>query len=278
MVDLLYDYHLAQSLAKGHGDSTDYCTRLYTDAVFRKYGITSKEFDHTMEWYIRNSEELFKIYKAVDEKFAKVTSISKTIGNPYATMKAEGDTMNLWEGRNFYLLTSSSNNRMTFSYDADSLVGAGDKLMWQFDTHWYYREGTKAARAMLAVIYDNDSVGVVSQSIYSTGKQDLTLFVGKRAVKSVQGFFYQESPWTKQPAIVTISDPVLVRFKKQAPKPVVSDSAVVEGKPDAAEKSNKDTLSTTVQKSEPNDTASTTPNKQIRRPRDIRARVPHAHQ
>lgn len=226
MEDLLYDYHLAQALAKRSGDSVDYRTRLYTDAVFRKYGINEDEFNHTMEWYTRNSEELFKIYKKIDDKYTSVTFANKNSGNRYADMRAEGDTMNLWRGNNFYLLTSNWRNRMDFTLETDSTYQKGDRLMWQFDTQWFYRERDKSAFAQLAVVYENDSVGSSSTTLVSAGRNDVYIKIGEKPVKSVQGFVYMQTEWNEQPRILVISEPVLVRFKKKkvVVDPLPSDS------------------------------------------------------
>ena len=213
MENLLYDYHLAQALAKKEGDSVDYRTRLYTDAVYRKYGLSEDQFNHTMEWYTRNSEILFKIYKKVDDKFATTTFANKHAGNRFTNMRAEGDTMNIWRGKNFYMLTSTWRNHMNFTQMADSSFAEGDRLLWQFDTHWYYHEGQKSALAQLAVVYENDSVASTSSSIYSTGLQDVSIKIGNKPIKSIHGFIYQQSEWTELPRILVVTEPVLVRFK-----------------------------------------------------------------
>ena len=230
MEKLLYDYHLAQSLAKDRKDSVDYRISLYTSSVFNKYGVSEEKFNHSMEWYTRNSEELFRIYKKIDKRFAEARTTGIIQGNRYASMTEVGDTMNIWKGKDFYLLTSAWNNYVSFQQDADSTFRDGDKIMWQFETHWYYREGQKNATALLAVVYENDSTAQISQSLYSTGKQEVTIFLGNKTVKSIEGFVYLASPWTEMPKILTISEPVLVKFAKQKPvaplkmKDVLSDN------------------------------------------------------
>ena len=225
MEDLLYDYHLAQALAKKAGDSVDYRTRLYTEAVFRKYDISEEDFNHTMEWYTRNSEELYKIYQKVEDRYASVTFSHKNKGNFYADMRAEGDTMNVWRGPNFYLLTSTWRNRIDFELPADSTYQEGDRIMWQFDTQWFYRERDKTAMSQLAVIYENDSVASNSLSLISAGRQDLYIKIGKKPIKSIHGFVYLQSAWSEQPRILVVSEPVLVRFKGKK-RITKSDSSV----------------------------------------------------
>ena len=221
MENLLYDYHLAQSLAKGGKDSIDFRIRLYTQSVFNKYGVSEEKFNHSMEWYTRNSEELFRIYKQIDKRFAEARTSGIVQGNRYASMTEVGDTMNIWKGKDFYLLTSAWNNHIDFQQEADSTFREGDKIMWQFEAHWYYREGQKNATALLAVVYENDSTAQSSYSLYSTGKQEITIHLGKKPVKSIEGFVYLTSPWTDLPKILTISDPVLVKFAKKEAAPRV---------------------------------------------------------
>lgn len=215
MENLLYDYHLAQSLAKNAKDSVYYRTRVYIEAVYRKYGVDEEGFNRSMEWYTRNSEELFEIYKRIDKRFSEVKSTGGVQGNRYATMTEPGDTMNIWKGKDFYLLTNSWNNHLDFDFPADSLYAPGDRLMWQFDTQWYYRDGSKTAQLVLAVVYDNDSVASVTQSLYGSGEQEVNIRVGDRPVKSVAGLLYLAEPWAEQPKILTVSEPVLVRFRKK---------------------------------------------------------------
>ena len=71
MEDLLYDYHLAQSMARQAPDSTAYRYRLYTEAVYRKYGIDAAQFDSSMAWYTRHSDRLYKIYESVNRRLVE---------------------------------------------------------------------------------------------------------------------------------------------------------------------------------------------------------------
>ena len=215
MVDLLYDYHLAQAMAKSQSDSVDFRTKLYTQAVFDKYEVNEERFNRSMEWYTRNSEELFKIYKQIDQKFEEAGATVTVQGNRYAAMTAPGDTMNIWQGRDFYLLNSQATNRLEFSQQSDTTYRSGDRLMWQFETEWYYHEGQKSAMAHLSLVYDNDSVVSTMQNLYSAGKQEIYISAGDRPVKMVQGSIYLVSPWSNLPKILTISNPVLVKFRRQ---------------------------------------------------------------
>ncbi|EJX00916.1 hypothetical protein, secreted [gut metagenome] len=228
--DLLYDYHLAQALAKGEGDSVNIKQKLYTDAVYAKYGIDEAQFNRTMEWYTRNSEELFEVYQHIDERFAEAVGTPSHKENSYAEMTAVGDTMNLWQGKSFYLLSTSYVNHIDFEFPADTLYSRGDRLMWQFKINWYYRESRRQnVSVSLSVVYDNDSVATTSGTYSGVGKHDLFIKVGNRPVKAVRGFLYLQDEWSEKPRMVTVSDVVFVRFKsprKPAPTPGQLDVTV----------------------------------------------------
>lgn len=212
MEDLLYDYHLAQSLGRNHGDSTQYYTSLYQNAVFSKYGVTEVQFDESMEWYTRHSEELYDIYKHINERLA-VSISSGSASNPYMSMTEGGDTANVWQGGSFYLLSSQGHNYMTFMQEADTSYHAYDRLMLRFDAQWAYREGLKQAVASLAVTYANDSVAAVTQYLSPRGPQEFTLQTDSMPVKSVSGFVYQVAEWAERPKFLILSNVCLIRFR-----------------------------------------------------------------
>lgn len=216
MEDILYDYHIAQSLAKNQPDSIGYKMRDYIQAVWYKYGITEVEFDKSLEWYTRHSDRLYKIYQRIDERYAFVTSSSgERMKSNYAGMKTGKDTVNVWNGNETYLLLSSGENRMTFEWIPDTSFHKGDCLLLHFNTKWFYREGAKIAVAQLAVWYDNDSVAVINRYIYNSGAQDIYMNADiKYSVKQVTGFIYQETDWNERPKLLFISDFALIRFRK----------------------------------------------------------------
>lgn len=219
MENVLYDLHLAQSMARNSGDSIDYRVHLYSEAALQKHHLTREEFEQSLAWYTRHADKLFEIYKNVDKRFAEETSWATwTAEAPvYATT---GDTANIWMERDNYLLSSTHNNRMTFHLPVDTMVNANDKLEWRFTTQWIYPEGQKSATAILAVRFDNDSTQFISEHILTTGKQKITLRIANKKVKQVEGMIYLQSPWTERPRLLHISNPVLLRYKsKQGDKP-----------------------------------------------------------
>ena len=106
MEDILYDYQLADAMAQ---QSSDYAYNqvLYREAVFKKYGITSAEFDSSMVYYTRHTESLHKIYENLAERLrneALSLGASESEVNRYSFISSKGDTANVWNGSKSILL------------------------------------------------------------------------------------------------------------------------------------------------------------------------------
>lgn len=229
MENLLYDYHLAQAMAEvaESPDSVSYRKRLYLAAVFSKHHASEQQFERSMAWYTRHSERLFDIYKRIDKRFSESTS-ALGAGASSSPLAVVGDTANIWQGRQFLLLSSSGDNRFSFEQHADTAFHSGDRLTWHFTTQWVYKEGMKSAAAVMYVRYDNDSVAVATQNVYSSGHQQVSLVLGKQPVRSVGGFIYQNAPWSQRPKLLLLSQIALIRYRgKQEPAEPVRDSLSV---------------------------------------------------
>mgnify|MGYP000065494176 CR=1 FL=1 len=214
MEDLLYDYHVAQALAR-QSDSTAYRYRLYTEAVFRKYGTNEVQFDSTMRWYTRHSDRLFKIYQRVNARLVEAvgSSASGSMRSRYTSLSAKGDTANVWTGVSQCLLTpQGGNNVYSFTQVADTSYHAGDRLMWHFFANWACREGARSARVVLALTFDNDSVVYTSQAIYGDGEQRINAPRTDLRVKRVSGFIYVTDTWSASFKVLHVSDISLVRM------------------------------------------------------------------
>lgn len=193
MANLLYDYHVALALGQSNSDSADIDTRLYTDAVLRKYDLTQADFDRSMEYYSRHSDALLAVYRRVNARFG-------TMENAGGAAVPGSDGVNHWRGASGYLLSSAANNRMTFSQPADTAFHAGDQLTWSFESHWVGREGERTAFAVLYVRYVGDSIATYSAPVLGDGHQQLSLTLASRAVKQIDGFVLLQP--ASSPAII----------------------------------------------------------------------------
>lgn len=217
MEDVLYDYHMAQGLAmQARSDSMNYYTRLYQQAVYDKYDIDAATFDRSMEWYARHTAELGKIYTRLSERMGDVAAVSssaKLLAPGEQT--ASGDTLNIWHGANYAILNSKSQNRLQFSEPADTVCAEGDRLIWKFQVGWHYNEGLRQAIVVMAIHYEGDSVAVSTNRVFSGSAQSFQMPVAARKVKRVEGFVYQDSPWTERPRLLVMHSFQLLRVRKQ---------------------------------------------------------------
>ena len=108
---------------------------------------------------------------------------------------------------------------MEFSIPVDTAVQAGDRLLFEFTPRWLYREGQKEAIICLALHYKGDSVAVVTNSIYSSARQGVTLHVDDKPLERITGFVYQQANWSSSPKLLIITAPILARFRTQRSKP-----------------------------------------------------------
>ena len=220
MENILYDYQLAQALAGARSDSVAYYERYYVGLVLEKYGLTAQQFDEAVAYYSGRAEVLGKIYNRINERLADAAPSGGTTENAYAKMlNAKGDTLNLWHERDTYVLSATGQNRMEFSIPVDTAVQAGDRLLFEFTPRWLYREGQKEATICMALHYKGDSVAVVTNQIYSSARQGVTLHVDDKPLERITGFVYQQVSWSSSPKLLVITAPILARFRTQRSKP-----------------------------------------------------------
>ena len=220
MENILYDYQLAQALAGARSDSVAYYERYYVGLVLEKYGLTAQQFDEAVAYYSGRAEVLGKIYNRINERLADAAPSGGTTENAYAKMlNAKGDTLNLWHERDTYVLSATGQNRMEFSIPVDTAVQAGDRLLFEFTPRWLYREGQKEATICMALHYKGDSVAVVTNQIYSSARQGVTLHVDDKTLERITGFVYQQASWSSSPKLLVITAPILARFRTQRSKP-----------------------------------------------------------
>ena len=68
MADILYDYHVALSMARTADGGDTGQSLAYREAVLRKHDVTSAEFDSSMVYYMRHTELLEDVYKDLDDR------------------------------------------------------------------------------------------------------------------------------------------------------------------------------------------------------------------
>ena len=70
MEDLLYDYHIAMSMA-AIKNATPTEQEAYKLAVFKRHDVSESEFSKSLQYYMRHTERLKKMYENIDERLQK---------------------------------------------------------------------------------------------------------------------------------------------------------------------------------------------------------------
>ena len=133
--DVLVDYHLAKAMALNLPPEEHYKQALYMNYVFEKYGITEEAFDHSLEWYSRNTEDFVKIYDEVTKRLTSqkedITNLIASSGENEQQQSQTGDTVNVWHKQKLYKLTQSkATNKFFFTIYPDSNYKEKDIILW----------------------------------------------------------------------------------------------------------------------------------------------------
>lgn len=195
MEDILYDYHLAESMssiAENYDDTLR--VRVYKLSVLQKYGVSEADFDSSMVYYIRHAEHLRDIYdhlskRLSDEALAVGTSASEV--NQYLTLSESGDTANIWKADRSFILTQQPGfNVYSFTMKADSTFQAGDRFILTFDSKFIFQDGMRDGVALMALTFGNDSVASHMTRISVDNQYRIDISDNKRlGVKQLAGYF-----------------------------------------------------------------------------------------
>jgi len=197
MRDILYDYHLALSMLsidgqRGDNDSAQaYNEQLYKLAVLRKHDVSEEEFEHSMHYYMRHTDEMEKVYQSLAERMKQE---AERMGVSASRLNLDGefseDTTNIWPlASGQVLMTQSPYNVVSFRVPADTAFHKGDRFNISFDSHFLFQEGYKDGLVLLAIRLGNDSV--VAHNLHFSASTHYNLDVDdgrKLGVKEVKGF------------------------------------------------------------------------------------------
>lgn len=183
MEDVLYDYHIAQSLASSEGKYEE--TNDFVEAVFKKHGITSAEFDSSMVWYTRHTKELNAIYSELSERMRNKAGVS-------AEAEIMGDTTSLWNGRHSHLLFSQSSAKaFSFKVKCDTSFHQYDRITMKFYSRFMSDEMPHNAVCALVVNYEKGFSQSTSQMISMSCLNNISVQIDSAlSVKSITGFIY----------------------------------------------------------------------------------------
>jgi hypothetical protein len=204
MADLIVDLQLAEAYIDSRsGDfQTDSSKQVIKQSIFKKHGITQKDYDSSMVWYAHNMEDYVKAYdKAVGKLKHKYDKLDNGKGNnnmpsdmmgmneetPAAptheaspksavprgvkglrklSRDAKGDTADLWQGKRSYMLTQGAQQGfITFDFPYDSNNKPGDRYQLAYKLY----PGGNKFKVCLNVDYTDGSTSQMSRSTNSDG-------------------------------------------------------------------------------------------------------------
>lgn len=199
MESLLYDYHLAKAMAEELPYEERYKQPLYTNYVLKKHAITQAEFDSSMVWYARHTDELTKIYESVKKRYEEEQAILKhliALRDNKPEMTQPGDSIDIWYGSRLAMLTNSIlTNKLKFDIPADTNFKKHDELVWKLRYTFlpYPTDLQDTAIMAMYIRYENDSVAPVTKKIIASGIDSLVLRLRSDStytMKNIQGFIY----------------------------------------------------------------------------------------
>lgn len=225
MVDILYDYHLAQALGSSYVGKDNYERALYKESVFLKHGITEAQFDTSMVWYTRHTTVLAEMYKEIAERM-KVEKkqieylISQRDKKPMISER--GDSVDVWAWTRMLRLSQSRHNNLyTFVLPSDSNFRSTDRLVWEVDYHFLGMEDMAFDSVLvmqMLVHYECDSVISRIAYVSESGRQTLTLqndTLGN--IREVAGMLYL-LPDSISDAVVLVDSICLYRYRVKKEK------------------------------------------------------------
>ena len=223
MERILYDYHMAQGMAEAKGGDMEKNRYLYVQKVFEKYHVTEAEFDSSMVWYMGHMSYLEDIYKHIEarmERESNKAGLNIPEEDLYRQYTAEGDTANIWQGRDMLFLHGNrEENLYSLVIPADTAFHRGDYFKFRCTNRFISQDGQREAYVLMQVKYDNDSV--VAATTMLNGDYDVTLDIPKNKVtrdadiKSITCTFYYSFNEEKEEAfrLWAINKPVLLRYQ-----------------------------------------------------------------
>ena len=200
MEDILYDYHIAQAMAKAErvGDDATFNQSKYFYAVLKKHGVTKADFDSSMIYYYSHVERLKDIYTEVNERLSdEAKTLGTSVGdiNRYSQYSASGDTANIWKGAtDLLLMPYPTMNRYDFTMNVDTSYYKGDSFMFQFVSEYVYQSGSRDAVVCIVAKYEGDSIIQTVNHVSISGLAQVRVpAVKDKKLKDLRGFIFLNS-------------------------------------------------------------------------------------
>lgn len=225
MEEVLYDYHLAIGMGQSNKNTE---REAYKNYLFQKHRITQAEFDSSMVWYTRESQELTEIYENLDKRFkrqhAHFERLMDTRDQAKSMSFTSGDTVNIWrKGAIHWMSNTPLTNQLTFEIKPDTTFYTRDAFRWNMN--YDFLAAGKAIMGM-NVVYENDSVIGETKLIETSGPQDIYLHTDSTyKVKELNGFIHVLEDSVQNPMIL-VHGIALNRYHMSEPTDSISSDSI----------------------------------------------------
>ena len=176
MENILYDYHLTTAMSGNISYNENYKKEALRKYVYEKHHITKAEFDSSMVWYTRHTEDLAKIYTNLGKRFREEKKDIKRLlamRENKPSMSQPGDTVDVWYNKTLYWLTDAPlSNKITFEIPTDSNFKVKDAFLWSAD-YIFLSNRQQQVTMGFNILFDNDSVSGKVTEVTASGIQSL---------------------------------------------------------------------------------------------------------
>ena len=257
MEEVLYDYHLAKVMADEVPYNEAYRRPIYRDGVFVKHGITEAEFDSSMVWYTRHTDQLAKMYEHITQRFKQANDAVNhliALRDMPALEMPSGDSVEVWALHRHEVLTPFPlSSRIHFELTADTTFHERDSLCFLLDYRYHGQRTDSLQKAVMGLTlhFKNDSVLHAWQRLQAVGPARMELALQSDtlgALRNVSGFVYL--PNDEQSASLRLLSARVMRYHAKDSLKLDSDT-IQEAKPAAPKASDSPQDSLEVQPAKP---------------------------
>ncbi len=189
MEKILYDYHLADAMAQQADGGYEKNAFEYRAAVLKKYNVSQDEFDSSMVYYMRHTNELHTMYQHISDRMQE--EANRLGARSSSGISAAGDSADVWNGeRSLTLIPNEPYNLYSFNLTPDTTFHKGDKLILSFKSDFIFQDGMRDGVVVLSLVLGNDSVA--SNVSHISSSMPMSLMVSDNdslGIKKIRGFF-----------------------------------------------------------------------------------------
>lgn len=129
MVDILVDVHMVEAMAR-HNQLKDNNQRanMYYNYILEKHNITLNQLDSSISWYAKHPTTYIRVYDQIIPRLEHSLEMVRTNAN---TGGQALRTLDIWEKKNEYQLTSLQNSNVPFRIEENATIrfSLGDEFV-----------------------------------------------------------------------------------------------------------------------------------------------------